>query len=255
MKVKLSGVVITFNEEDKISKCIESLEPVCDEILIVDSFSTDKTKEICLSKKVTFVTNKFDGHIEQKNHAKSLAKYDYIISLDADEVLDDEAQKSVLKIKENWSNNGYSFNRLNNYCGKWIKYGSWYPDIKLRIWDRRSGNWGGINPHDEFILSESKKTKVLNGYILHYTADSKEQYQNQMKYFSEIAAKAYFAKNKTSSTFKIILNPLFRFLRDYFLKFGVLDGNAGFQVCKATAYGTYLKYTQLKKLNRSKTSK
>ena len=117
MKVKLSGVVITFNEEDKISKCIESLEPVCDEILIVDSFSTDKTKEICLSKKVTFVTNKFDGHIEQKNYAKSLAKYDYIISLDADEVLDDEAQKSVLKIKENWSNNGYSFNRLNNYCG------------------------------------------------------------------------------------------------------------------------------------------
>ena len=252
MKVKLSGVVITFNEEDKIKQCIESLENVCDEILVVDSFSTDKTKEICLSKNVTFVTNKFKGHIEQKNYAKSLAKFDHIISLDADELLDTEAQKSILKIKENWIEDGYSFNRLNNFCGKWIKYGSWYPDLKLRLWDRRTGSWGGINPHDEFIHSKPTGSFVLNGYILHYTADSKEQYQKQMIYFSDIAAKAYFEKNKKSSFFKILLNPLFRFLRDYLLKLGFLDGVAGFQVCKATAYGTYLKYAQLKKLNRFK---
>ncbi len=254
MKVKLSGVVITFNEEEKIKQCIESLEPVCDEILIVDSFSTDKTKEICISKGVNFITNKFIGHIEQKNYAKSIAKFDHVISLDADELLDEEAQKSILKIKSNWSENGYYFNRLNNYCGKWIKYGSWYPDLKLRIWDRRNGVWGGINPHDEFILSENKKPNILNGHILHYTADSKEQYQKQIIYFSEIAAKAYSEKNKKSSLFKIMLNPLFRFFRDYILKLGILDGSAGFQVCKATAYGTYLKYTQLKKLNSVKNS-
>lgn len=252
MKIKLSGVVITFNEEDKIKKCIDSLKAVCDEILIVDSFSNDKTKEICISTGVTFVVNKFFGHIEQKNYAKSIAKYDHIISLDADEELDNEAQKSILKVKENWTGNGYYLNRLNNYCGKWIRYGSWYPDIKLRIWDRRAGTWGGINPHDEFMISSSSKPKTLNGYILHYTADSQEQYQKQMIYFSEIAANAYFEKNVTSSIFKILTNPIFRFLRDYILKLGIIDGAAGFQVCKATAYGTYLKYVKLKKLTRSR---
>ena len=254
MKVKLSGVIITYNEEAKIKNCIESLEPVCDEILVVDSFSTDKTKEICESKNVTFLTNEFLGHIEQKNFAKSMAKYNYIISLDADELLDENAQESVLKIKENWAENGYYFNRLNNYCGKWIRYGSWYPDLKLRLWDRRLGSWGGINPHDEFKFKNATKAKTLNGYILHYTADNKEQYKKQMEYFSDIAAKAYYAKNKKSSLLKIIFNPLFRFLRDYIFKLGILDGAEGLQVCKATAYGTYLKYVQLKKMNKLKNS-
>jgi glycosyltransferase involved in cell wall biosynthesis len=196
MKIKLSGVIITFNEEEKIRKCIESLEPVCDEILVVDSLSTDKTKSICEEKKVKFITNEFQGHIQQKNFAKHEAKYDYIISLDADEQLDKEAQKSILQIKNNWSESGYYFNRLNNYCGKWIKYGSWYPDLKLRLWDRRSGEWGGINPHDKFIINNNDKTRTLKGYILHYTADSKEQYLKQMKYFSEVAAKAYLKEIK-----------------------------------------------------------
>jgi glycosyltransferase involved in cell wall biosynthesis len=159
MKIKLSGVIITFNEELKIKQCIESLESVCDEILVVDSFSTDKTKEICETKNVKFICNKFLGHIEQKNFAKNSAKYDHIISLDADELLDEKAQKNILKLKENWAYNGYHFNRLNNYCGKWIKYGSWYPDEKLRLFDRRKGYWGGINPHDQFILTENNPKK------------------------------------------------------------------------------------------------
>lgn len=248
MEIKLSGVIITFNEEEKIKKCIESLEAVCDEILVVDSLSTDKTKSICIEKKVRFITNEFQGHIQQKNFAKSLAKYDHIISLDADEQLDKEAQLSILQIKKSWTGDGYYFNRLNNYCGKWIKYGSWYPDLKLRLWDRRSGEWGGINPHDQFIIENKSSLKTLKGYILHYTADSKEQYLKQMRYFSEVAANAYLKENKRSSLFKILTRPLLRFIRDYIFKLGILDGVSGYQVCKATAYGTYLKYSLLRKI-------
>ena len=251
MKIKLSGVIITFNEEQKIKQCIESLEPVCDEILVVDSFSTDKTKEICETKNVKFICNKFLGHIEQKNFAKNSAKYNHVISLDADEIFDEKAQKAILRIKENWSSNGYYFNRLNNYCGQWIKYGSWYPDEKLRLFDRREGNWGGINPHDQFILKTNDTKKKLAGLILHYTTETKEEYKNQMEYFSKIAANAYFKENKKSSLLKIFIRPVFRFLRDYFLKLGFLDGFAGYEVCKTTAYGTYLKYTLLRKLHKT----
>ena len=251
MKIKLSGVIITFNEEEKIGQCIDSLHKVCDEILVVDSFSTDKTKEICEQKGATFITNKFSGHIQQKNFAKSKAQFNHIISLDADELLDEKAQKSILKLKENWDGKGYYFNRLNNYCGKWIKYGSWYPDIKLRLWDRRAGEWGGINPHDQFIIKELGEKIILDGYILHYTADNKEQYKKQMQYFSEIAAKAYLKENKKASILKLFSRPVYRFFRDYIIKLGFLDGKAGFEVCKSTAYGTYLKYALLRKLQKT----
>ena len=148
MKVNISAVIIAFNEEKNIERCILSLKNVVDEIVVVDSFSKDKTKEICLAHNVVFIEHSFKGHIEQKNWAYTQASNNYVLSLDADEALSDELKNSILAIKNNWKNDGYAFNRLTSYCGKWIKHCGWYPDIKLRLWDRRKGTWKGINPHD-----------------------------------------------------------------------------------------------------------
>ena len=139
MQVKISVVIITFNEEKNIGRCLESIKDIADEIVVVDSFSNDKTEEICRKYKVNFIQNKFEGHIEQKNYAATHASYQHILALDADEALSEKLKKSIIETKKNWIAEGYSFNRLSNYCGKWIKHSGWYPDTKLRLVDRTKG--------------------------------------------------------------------------------------------------------------------
>ncbi len=131
--IKLSAVIITFNEEKNIERCIQSLIPVADEVLVVDSFSTDSTREKAGNLGARVVEHAFDGHIQQKNWAANQAKYDFVLSLDADEALTDELRDSILKIKTNWVGEGYRVKRLTSYCGQWIKHCGWYPDMKLRL--------------------------------------------------------------------------------------------------------------------------
>lgn len=249
---KLSVVIITFNEEKNIARCIDSAKEIADEIVIVDSFSSDKTEEICKARKVKFVQHKFDGHIEQKNWAITQAKYPHILSLDADEALDKPLIKSILEVKQNWKKDGYYMNRLTNYCGSWVHYCGWYPDKKLRLWDSRKGNWGGTNPHDKYELVEGdKNTGQLKGDILHYSYYSLEDHYKQVEYFTGILAKAQFEKGEKASLIVLMLSPLVKFIRDYFLKLGILDGAAGFTICRISAYATYLKYKKLRAFNLS----
>ncbi len=123
----ISAVIITYNEEKNIGRCLESLQGIADDVVVVDSFSIDKTREICEAHGTRFVEHAFDGHIEQKNWAITQAKYPHVLSLDADECLSEELKKSILSAKENWTADGYSMNRLTSYCGTWIKHGNWYP--------------------------------------------------------------------------------------------------------------------------------
>ncbi len=245
----LSVVIITFNEERNIERCIESLHGIADDIVIVDSFSTDKTEEICRAKGVRFVQHKFDGHIEQKNWAVTQAKYPYVLSLDADEAIDDTLKKSILEIKNNWKYDGYNMNRLTNYCGKWVYHCGWYPDKKLRMWDSRKGSWGGINPHDKYELAEGdNSTADLKGNILHYSYYSIEGHRKQTEKFSTISANALFAKGKKTNLVKLYLSPIVKFIQSYFFQLGILDGYYGFVICKISAHSTYLKYFKLKQL-------
>lgn len=174
--IKISAVVITYNEEDKIGRCLDSLRDVADEIIVIDSLSTDRTVEICKSKCATVISQEFLGYIEQKNFALDKSNFDYVLSVDADEVLSPELIKSIIDIKSNFNSDAYEFNRLTNYCGKWIKHGGWYPDVKTRIWNKNDGRWGGTNPHDEVILENGKKVKKLQGDLLHYSIDSISQH-------------------------------------------------------------------------------
>ena len=248
MKVKISAVIITYNEERNIQRCLESLDGVADEIIIVDSYSTDRTEEICRGYNARFIQHKFIGHIEQKNWAILQAATPYILSLDADEALSDELRSSIQKIKSNWTHDGYYFNRLTNYCGKWIRHTSWYPSRKLRLWDSRKGFWGGFNPHDRFYLNRGATRQFLKGEILHYSYYSVSEHLVQINTFSTILARSYFERGRRVYISSIILHPFWRFLKDFFMRAGFLDGYYGFIVSVNSAHEVFLKYVKLRNI-------
>ena len=252
--ISLSVVIITFNEEKNIAQCLQSVQEIADEIWVIDSFSTDKTKEICLSYGVQFIEHRFEGHIQQKNFAAQKASYNYVLSLDADEVLSQQLIKSIKEVKLNFTADGYSFNRLNNYCGQWIKHCGWYPDKKLRLWDRRKGQWAGENPHDKIELHEGSKIGCLKGDLLHYTFHSVQQHIAQVDKFTEIASLAAYKKGKKAPLTKILIYPFWKFIRDFIIKRGFLDGYYGFLICTISAYATFLKYVKIRELTKNKIS-
>ena len=254
--IKLSVVIITYNEEKNLDRCLLSVKEVADEIVVLDSFSSDNTPIICEKHGVKFFQHNFDGHIQQKNRAIKYASNPHILSLDADEALDETLVRSILEIKKNFSKDGYYMNRLTNYCGHWVKHCGWYPDAKLRLWDSKKGEWRGVNPHDKYELFEGDgKTGHLKGDILHYSYYSVEDHYKQVEYFTNIASKAYFEKGSKAPLFKLVVNPVAKFIDHYILHLGFLDGKAGFLISKISAYATYLKYKKLRNLYHKKTAK
>ncbi len=245
---RISAVIITLNEESKIERCIKSLQSVADEVIVVDSFSTDKTEEICKNLGVKFYQHNFEGYREQKNYALQFAQYDYVLSLDADEALSEELKDSILAVKDNLKFDGYFFNRLNNYCGQWIHHSNWYPDKKLRLFNRHKGHWGGINPHDRFEMDPGCKTAYLKGDLLHWVLDSYEAHIQKANRFSTIAALEYYKLGRKSNIFKIMFNTGWRFFKAYILNLGFLDGFNGFVISSFSAYTSFLKYVKLRQL-------
>lgn len=250
--IQLSVVIITLNEERNIGRCLDSVKDIADDIVIVDSFSTDRTKEIAESYGARFIEHKFDGYIKQKNYANSQAKFDHILSLDADEVLSDELRKSVKETKSSFDADGYTMNRLTNYAGKWVKHCGWYPDKKLRLFDRRKGKWEGLIIHEEFNLAEGGKTGQLKGDLLHYSFNSVIEHKQQSEKFTTLGAKADFLKNKKAPVYKIWFGPVVKFIQCYILGLGFLDGKTGLTICRISAAATYHKYVKLKQLHQQK---
>jgi glycosyltransferase involved in cell wall biosynthesis len=248
MKVQISAIIITYNEERNVGRCLESLQGVADEIVVVDSYSTDQTEKICQSYGVTFIKHRFIGHIEQKNWAILQATHPYILSLDADEALSDKMRASILKVKNNWTHDGYYFNRLTNYCGKWIRHTTWYPSRKLRLWDARKGHWGGFNPHDRFYLDRGSSKLFLRGDILHYSYYSVSEHLEQMNAFSTILAHSYHNRGRRVYFFSLVLHPLWRFIKDFIIRTGFLDGYYGFIVSVNSAHEVFMKYVKLRNI-------
>jgi glycosyltransferase involved in cell wall biosynthesis len=252
---KISGVIITFNEENFIEKCLQSLTNVVDEIVVIDSYSTDKTKEICLRYNVRFIENPFTGFTNQKNFANDQATYDYVLSLDADEALSDELKASILKVKDTLTVDGYTFNRLNNYCGRWIKYSNWYPDCKIRLFNRKKAKWVGENNLHEIIVLDSPKNQMhLKGDLLHWAYDSYSEHYLKINSYTDIAAKNYVKRKpfKKQSLLKIVFSSFWKFFKNYILKKGFLDGFQGFVICSFAAFGTFLKYIKIRELQNKK---
>jgi len=252
MSITLSAVIITFNEERNIERCLSSLIDVADEIVVVDSFSKDRTEEICNKFNVKFIENPFEGHIQQKNFAIDTASNDWILSLDADEALTDELKKSILEIKKNPQLKGYEMNRLTNYCGHWVKHCGWYPDTKVRLVNRNYAKWTGVNPHDRLSMTNNEPVGFLKGDLLHYSYYTKEDHLKQIEYFGNIAAKELYQRGGRSNWFKITIKVIAQFFKSFFLKLGFLDSATGFTISRLSAYATYRKYRILLNLQRQK---
>ncbi len=246
--VKISAVIITFNEEHNIECCIRSLQGIADEIIVIDSFSTDETPKICNSLGARFFQIKWEGYAATKNYGNSMASHNYILSVDADEVLSDALQKEIIGFKNQDNHlDAYSVNRLTNYCGSWIHHCGWYPDTKLRLWNKMKGKWEG-NIHEEVVMDKDSTFTNLKSDLLHYSYYSIQQHVNQANKFTDLTAIEAYNNGKKAGIVKIIFSPWIKFFRDYFLKLGFLDGYHGFVICKISAFATFMKYIKIKEL-------
>lgn len=251
--IKLSAVLIVHNEERNIKACLDAVKEVVDEIVVIDSYSTDKTAEICKSyPNLVLEQRAFTDYVDQKNYAVQVTSNDYVLALDADEVLSKELQQEILHVKENWESDGYKFNRLTSLCGKWIKHSGWYPDNILRLWDRRKGKWEGELIHEKVIMQKKAVISSLSGDLLHYSYHNLSQYLRRITTYAEMAAKAKYQKGKNVSCVGLIVRPFFGFFKKYVIKLGFLDGYYGFIIAKLSAYGIFQKYILLREWNRNK---
>lgn len=247
--MKISAVIITYNEEQNIARCLQSVAGIADEIVVVDSLSTDGTVDIAKRYQARVISQPFRGYIAQKNDATSLAQHDWILSLDADEVLSSELAASILKIKQTTPvADYYQCSRMANYCGAWIRHGGWYPDRKIRLFNRSKGEWQGHNNlHERWQPYEANNTAhKLKGDLLHYTFNNISEHLRQIDRFTDIMAQTLAAQGKNASMVKIIVSPVWRFINDYVLHLGFLDGYPGYLVCKYSAFATQVKYSKLK---------
>lgn len=249
-KNKFSIAIITYNEEKNIADCIESIQDIADEIIILDSNSTDSTKQISLSyPKVKFHNQDFKGHIEQKNDAIDLCTGNWILSLDADERATLELKEKIKAIiKADPSFNGFKIKRKTFHLGKFIQYSGWYPQYKYRFFRKGFAKWGGENPHD-YIEIQGKGSKI-NADIIHYSFKDLSHQVDTINKFSSIVAFTRYKKGKSYNLLKLIFKPFTKFLEIYFFKLGFLDGFAGFTIAISSSYSTFLKNAKICELEK-----
>jgi len=240
---KVSACIISFNEEKKIEECMESLLPVVDEIIIVDSLSTDRTLEIAAKYTDKLFEQKFLGHIEQKNLAVEKASNDWVLGLDCDERLSEQLQQSILSIKDTLDNaDAYCMPRKTFYIYRWLNH-CWYPDIKTRLFNRKTAHWGGTNPHDH-IITDGTNVVLLDGDIEHYSFDSISDHLKTIDRFTEIGADELIRKNKSFNVLSPITHASWIFIKLYIVKRGFLDGFAGLLVSVLSYMHVFVKYSK-----------
>lgn len=245
---KLSIVIITFNEEKNIKACLEAVVGLSDDIIVVDSFSTDETRTICESySNVNFVLHKWEGYAKQKNFANSLVKNKFLLSLDADEVISPELRSSIENTES--FNAAYEFSRLTNYCGSWVHHSGWYPDAKIRIFPKEGSYWEGDFVHETLVIPDRLKVIRLIGDLHHYSYHRIEDHYNQIEKYSTLHAEKMMHAGKKADFLKQYISPSFKFFRTYFLQLGFLDGKAGYDIARISAKAVRLKYHKLKQLS------
>lgn len=245
----LSATIIANNEARNLARAIRSLA-CADEVIVIDSESTDDTPSVARSLGATVITHRFAGFAAQKNFATSQARYNWILSLDADEELNPPAQRAVERWKASTpAAQGYRFARRARYLGRWIRHSGWYPDYKLRLFDRRHGEWRGAYVHESVVVEGSVET--LPGEILHYTCDSLAEHRERIEFYTDLAAREMFDQRKRVSALGRRLAPPWIFLETYLLRGGIMDGREGYLIARMAARYVRRKFEKLERLRRT----
>ncbi len=224
----ISATILTFNEEKRIKACIDSLRGIADEIIVVDSFSTDRTVEICIEQGCAVTKRRMAGYGAQRQYATSLTSYPYVLSVDADEVISPALRASILKVKkEGFTHRGYCFARLNFYCGVPVKHCGWYPDLQVRLFDKRYANWNLHDVDERVIFHDDITPCRLDGDILHYRCDTPEEFQATEAKHAGFMARLIMADGRKISAIDPYIEGMKSFAKCFIMQKGMLDGIQG----------------------------
>lgn len=246
--MKISACIITFNEEQKIAAAINSVS-WADEVIVVDSYSTDRTAEIAESLNAKVLKKNWSGFSKQKQYAVDAASHDWIFSLDADELVSEKLKNEILRLKttpKNQISGGYRIPRLSYYMNRPIRHGGWYPDWQLRFFDRRQGKWKEVLIHESVEMSQNSRIDKLSGDIIHFSVENAAHHHKMIgERYAPLAARQLFERGKKTSPLRIFTAGFTTFIQTYFLKRGFLDGLAGFTIARFAAHHAFLKHQLL----------
>ncbi len=248
--MKISAVIITYNEEDRLPDALASLEGVADEIVVVDSYSTDRTTEIARAARATVWQNRFEDYGRQKNFAMAKAGHDWVLNLDADERISPELKRAIVQLKEQGVPEGkaaFAVKRRTFYLGRWIRYSGWYPDRKVRLFRRDAASWQG-RIHER--LEVAGEVTNLPGDILHFTYRDIGDHVRRLDRYSAFQAEEIVKQGKKCLYVRLLILPTVTFLRHTIWKAGFLDGFAGLVIALVSSWGTAMKYLKAIALKR-----
>jgi len=245
--MKISAAIITYNEERNIARVLESLR-CCDEIVVIDSGSNDRTVELATKLGARVIDSVWRGFAGQKNYASEHCQYDWVLSLDADEALSEALEAEIWQIKKNGPQfDAYTMPRLAQYLGRWILHSGWYPDRKIRLFDRRRARWVGDFVHESVAVNGS--VGHLKSNILHFTCSSLSEHLKTMDRYTTLAAEQLVDQKKHIGWKQLALEPPWTFFQTYVLKRGFLDGPEGLAIAHMAALYNFLKYAKAKNMS------
>ncbi len=244
IKIPVSVCVITYNEENRIRKALESVKWV-DEILVVDSLSADKTREIARQYTGRVISNPRQGYVKQRNLAQQLATNQWILELDPHEYVSPELAEEIKKIfqKNPIEYDGFLIKKKAFYLGKWIEHSGWYPDAKIRLYRKENGRWDGSHVHE--YLNFQGRVGRLRGDILHHPYWSIKHHLEMIDKYTALGAKSYLEKQQKFRLRDLLLRPPATFFKKFLLKQGFLDGYQGLIIAALSSYGVFLKYLKI----------
>jgi glycosyltransferase involved in cell wall biosynthesis len=241
----VTACIIAFNEEQKLPACLASVG-FCAEVVVVDSHSTDTTRELAEQAGARVIERHWPGHIDQKNFAVEQASHDWVLCIDADERVTPELKALIEQaLASEPQVDGFEVNRRNVYLGRWIRGGGFYPDRKLRLFRKAKGRWGGINPHDHVHLDAGCRTARLDADMEHLTYDGVGDHLRTIDYFSTIAAQEKLSRGQRAPTLQLLFNPPWKFFKMFVLQLGLRDGWRGLIVAMLGAFYVFLRYAKL----------
>lgn len=246
----LSVVIIAKNEAHVIAQTLQSIQTLTDDIIVCDTGSTDATIPISKKNKASVIELNWKGYGATKNEANDRAAYDWILQLDADEVVDAELLQSLAELTLEDKHTVYCSGLKNYYAGRYLRYGSWRNVQRVRLFNKQVAHWSTDEVHEQLILAETVQKKFLKGFIHHYTYQSVEEHERKIEDYTTLDAQKMYNRGIKPGFIKLYLGPKFTFIKNYFFRLGFLDGYYGFIAARLSGKHSYLKYKKLKDLYR-----